>query len=156
MNSLLYSGSPEEKKALNVFCDTWLENSFWPFKEFELSLKIPGTFLLYTLDVDNLSGLALGRVSGDVSELFFIFSRPDLRGRGLAKKLLIDFEAHSLSSYDALSTMLEVRPTNVYAIRLYESQGYQLIGRRKRYYQDGEDALIYEKIFASTVEKSET
>ncbi len=155
MNSLLYSGTPEEKKALNAFCDDWLADSFWPFKEFELSLKIPGTFLVYALDAESMAGLALGRVNGGVSELFFIVSRPDLRGKGLAKGLLIDFEACSVSRYDAVSVLLEVRPTNVYAVRLYESSGYREVGRRKRYYKDGEDALIYEKILESHSEKSD-
>lgn len=145
MNSLLYSGTPEEKKVLNEFCEKWLESDFWPFKEFELSLKIPGTFLLYKEGSLGLEGLALGRVMGGVSELFFITTRPDLRGRGLAKGLLMDFEAHSLSVWSAENFLLEVRPTNVPAIRLYESLGYQKVGTRKRYYKDGEDAHIFEK-----------
>ena len=40
---------------------------------------------------------------------------------------------------------LEVRPTNAEALRLYESLGFQVIGRRKGYYFDtGEDALVME------------
>ena len=37
---------------------------------------------------------------------------------------------------------LEVRVSNDVARRLYEQVGYRLAGRRRRYYQDGEDALI--------------
>jgi ribosomal-protein-alanine N-acetyltransferase len=40
---------------------------------------------------------------------------------------------------------LEVRPTNVEALGLYESFGFRVIGRRKGYYFDtGEDALVME------------
>ena len=40
---------------------------------------------------------------------------------------------------------LEVRPTNVEALTLYESLGFRVIGRRKGYYFDtGEDALVME------------
>lgn len=145
MNSFLYNGTPEEKKALNEFCDKWLADSFWPFKEFELSLKIPGTFLLYSTTPEGWAGLSLGRVMGETAELFFIITRPDLRGRGLAKRQLTDFESHSKERWQAKTVMLEVRPTNVSAIRLYESLFYTKIGTRKRYYKDGEDALIYEK-----------
>lgn len=37
---------------------------------------------------------------------------------------------------------LEVRESNTAAQRLYESYGFSVAGRRKRYYGDGEDALI--------------
>ena len=40
---------------------------------------------------------------------------------------------------------LEVRPTNVEAVALYEGFGFRVIGRRKGYYFDtGEDALVME------------
>ena len=38
---------------------------------------------------------------------------------------------------------LEVRRSNVIAIRLYEREGFRAAGVRRRYYQDnGEDALV--------------
>ena len=38
---------------------------------------------------------------------------------------------------------LEVRPTNLEALALYESFGFRVIGRRKGFYFDtGEDALV--------------
>jgi ribosomal-protein-alanine N-acetyltransferase len=40
---------------------------------------------------------------------------------------------------------LEVRPSNAQALKLYESLGFQVIGRRTGYYFDtGEDALVME------------
>lgn len=38
--------------------------------------------------------------------------------------------------------ILEVRPSNGPALRLYESLGFRPIGRRRGYYSDGEDALV--------------
>ena len=38
---------------------------------------------------------------------------------------------------------LEVRPSNAGALRLYESFGFRVVGRRRGYYYDtGEDALV--------------
>lgn len=43
------------------------------------------------------------------------------------------------------AVFLEVRPTNVEALGLYEALGFHVIGRRKGYYYDtGEDALVME------------
>ncbi len=43
---------------------------------------------------------------------------------------------------------LEVRESNLPARRLYQSQGFQLTGNRKNYYNDPpEDALLFEKKF---------
>ncbi|MFW6298725.1 MAG: ribosomal protein S18-alanine N-acetyltransferase [Bacillota bacterium] len=66
------------------------------------------------------------------------------RRKGYAKALLgyaIDFcnERH----VDTMS--LEVRPTNKPAIRLYESAGFEVAAKRKRYYKDGEDAFLMTK-----------
>jgi len=65
--------------------------------------------------------------------------------RGLAREML----SHLLDEADQLEVrdvFLEVRPSNVGAISLYESMGFNQVGLRKDYYptKDGrEDAIIY-------------
>ncbi|MFK8027650.1 MAG: ribosomal protein S18-alanine N-acetyltransferase [Gammaproteobacteria bacterium] len=72
---------------------------------------------------------------------------PTLQGQGLGRKLL----AHVLENakeYDATCVFLEVRPSNKYAIGLYESEGFNEVGLRKQYYpadHGREDAVIYAK-----------
>lgn len=44
--------------------------------------------------------------------------------------------------YGAHGITLEVRPSNTVAISLYRDHGFSVEGRRKHYYEDGEDALI--------------
>jgi ribosomal protein S18 acetylase RimI-like enzyme len=146
MLSHLYSGSDSEQKSLSHFCQKYLRDSFWPYEEFNLSLKIPQTFLIYRGPLgEDWQGFALARVIGGVSELFYIYVRPEMRGRKLALEILKDLENYSLEKLNAESILLEVRPSNVSAIRLYENSGYERIHVRRRYYQDGEDALIYSK-----------
>jgi ribosomal-protein-alanine N-acetyltransferase len=41
---------------------------------------------------------------------------------------------------------LSVRASNHAAICLYESAGYLLVDRWKKYYTGGEDALVFEKV----------
>lgn len=82
---------------------------------------------------------------------------PKYRGQGLGRLLLRDFLGHCRSH--ALSRVyLEVRPSNDVARLLYVSEGFALIGMRRRYYrsQDGrEDAMVYALNIDESV-KSET
>ncbi|HKH36310.1 MAG TPA: GNAT family N-acetyltransferase, partial [Rubrobacter sp.] len=64
--------------------------------------------------------------------------RPEYRRRGHARALI----GAALGAFpDASHVHLEVRPTNVEAIALYESLGFSETGRRPRYYGD-EDAVL--------------
>jgi ribosomal-protein-alanine N-acetyltransferase len=68
--------------------------------------------------------------------------RPELRGRGLGRVLL----THVLKEADRLaapSATLEVRRSNLAALRLYEHAGFRVTGVRPHYYTHPvEDALV--------------
>lgn len=70
--------------------------------------------------------------------------------QGLGRMLLGDLCADA-AARGARSMLLEVRPSNDPAKQLYASEGFELIGVRKRYYPaaDGarEDALVLRKEF---------
>jgi ribosomal-protein-alanine N-acetyltransferase len=69
---------------------------------------------------------------------------PEWRRRGVARRLLARALAEGVSRGVVLA-FLEVRPTNTRALALYDSLGFQVIGRRNGYYFDtGEDALVME------------
>ena len=69
---------------------------------------------------------------------------PKLRGRGIGRQMLMLLieRANQAGTRDVF---LEVRPSNLHAIALYQSVGFVEVGRRRGYYQavDGrEDALV--------------
>ena len=69
---------------------------------------------------------------------------PGWRRRGVARRLLAAALAEGVARGVTLA-FLEVRPSNTHALTLYESLGFQVIGRRNGYYFDtGEDALVME------------
>jgi ribosomal-protein-alanine N-acetyltransferase len=81
---------------------------------------------------------------GDELHITNVAVHPDQRRRGIGRSLLAgvldDARARKLKL-----VVLEVRPSNHEARTLYESFGFQVMGRRRGYYYDtGEDALVME------------
>lgn len=66
---------------------------------------------------------------------------PDARRRGVARALLEEAERY-MRAHGVVDAWLEVRRTNLAAVRLYQALGYEVSGERLRYYDDGEDALL--------------
>lgn len=67
---------------------------------------------------------------------------PDWRGQGIGDQLLRVALIQAAES-EAVMVTLEVRVSNTVAQRLYRKYGFEVVGRRKRYYRDNhEDALI--------------
>jgi ribosomal-protein-alanine N-acetyltransferase len=67
-----------------------------------------------------------------------------MRGRGIGRQMLNLLLERSRQA-GMSEVFLEVRPSNMHAIALYQSMGFIEVGRRKAYYQatDGrEDALV--------------
>jgi [ribosomal protein S18]-alanine N-acetyltransferase len=68
---------------------------------------------------------------------------PAFRRKGLGLKL-IRFIFDKFQEYNKY--FLEVRKSNKAAINLYQKNGFNIIFTRVRYYADGEDALVMQKI----------
>jgi ribosomal-protein-alanine N-acetyltransferase len=69
---------------------------------------------------------------------------PPYRRNGLGRRLMALAEAH-VAEMNGESLTLEVRDTNTEAIAMYGTLGYERVGIRQAYYQDGEDAIIMTK-----------
>lgn len=67
--------------------------------------------------------------------------REEYRGLGLARRLLAAMMAIGRGG-GADTFFLEVRPSNLPAMGLYQSLGFSVVGRRPKYYENGEDALL--------------
>jgi ribosomal protein S18 acetylase RimI-like enzyme len=78
------------------------------------------------------------------ARLYSIAVAPHMSGRGVAAMLLDAAEDAALAR-DRRSIRLEVHHTNHAAIARYRKSGYRQFGRHAGYYQDGGDALRFEK-----------
>ena len=72
---------------------------------------------------------------------------PEYRRQGIAAQIIQVFINFAMGNHLAFLT-LEVRPSNTAAIALYQSFGFEEVGRRKNYYDlPKEDALILTREF---------
>lgn len=77
----------------------------------------------------------------DDAEILNIETSPNHRRQGFAQSLLVEaFDWARQNQRQAV--WLEVRASNDAAIKLYLKMGFLQISTRKRYYSDGEDALV--------------
>lgn len=85
------------------------------------------------------SGLA--RPTPDALEILSVATEPEARrrgiGRALVRALIAEARARNLPRVD-----LEVRAHNDAARWLYLAEGFVPVGRRRRYYRDGSDAVL--------------
>lgn len=70
-----------------------------------------------------------------------IATHPGWRGKGLGELLLINLLYLGLAE-EAEAATLEVRRSNTAAQKLYEKYHFEQVGERRRYYRNGEDALL--------------
>ncbi len=102
-----------------------------------LMLDMPGAFGLWRPD----AGLVLARVVLDEAEILTLAVVPAARRQGLGATLLAAALAEA-ARRGATAMLLEVAKANQPARALYAAQGFTQVGLRRRYYANGDDALL--------------
>ncbi|HXU44454.1 MAG TPA: ribosomal protein S18-alanine N-acetyltransferase [Thermoanaerobaculia bacterium] len=121
----------------------------WPVELLASELRHPDSFLLVACAGESAPlGYASFRTAVDEAELLRLAVEPAVRKRGLGRRLL-EAGCARLGERGFVRCFLEVRDENRPAIALYESSGFRLAGRRKGYYRDGMDALVYLRAIAA-------
>lgn len=97
-------------------------------------------FVLYETEGKVMGYLGMWRI---VDEVHYgnLAVRPEYRRRGIANKL-VAYSIDYAKLNDCRGITLEVRSTNLPAIKLYEKNGFKILGKRLNYYSDSTDALI--------------
>ncbi len=80
----------------------------------------------------------------DSADIISIVVHKDYTQKGIATLLLQEIFAFAKEN-NIQKIMLEVRRSNLPAQKLYEKHGFKQIAIRNNYYDNTEDALIYEK-----------
>lgn len=90
------------------------------------------------------NAFAVYRCVLDECELLLIGVAPEIRRTGTAFALMSIIEKE-IKKQSVSKVFLEVSTTNIPALNLYKKMGYSVIGKRKKYYEDGNDAILMEK-----------
>jgi ribosomal-protein-alanine N-acetyltransferase len=109
----------------------------WGADAIGLQLALPGAFGL----VDDRGGMLIGRIAADEAEVLTLGVTPATRRQGIGRCLLQGARSLVVLRGGA-ALFLEVATSNSAALALYRREGFTEVGRRRRYYADGSDALV--------------
>ena len=116
----------------------------WPIWDIIGVLTLPNVVRLKAVRDGKIVGFIAGdiRSSEKISWIATVGVLPEYRGRGTGRRLLEACEAQLPTAMVRLC----VRASNETAIELYKRCGYYGIGSWPHYYQDGEEAIVMEKM----------
>lgn len=112
----------------------------WGADAIRLMLEMPGAFGLHLPG----QGFVLARVAAGEAEILTLAVAPAARRRGHGAALLAGAMAGA-AARGAEAMFLEVSDRNAPARALYAAAGFAEVGRRRRYYPDGADALVLKR-----------
>ena len=113
----------------------------WPEFAFMQALAGSSCYARVVRTGELVVGYLIGYVNGPELHIANVAVRPEARGRGIGKRLMMDVLTTQVlkCSY----AVLDVRESNEVAIGLYRRLGFEEIGRRPGYYRyPTEDALV--------------
>ncbi len=115
-------------------------------RSLERFLRSPSAQVIVAEEGGKLAGTAIVvfRARSATARLYSIAVAPKSGGRGIGTLLLAAAEAAALGR-GCRKMRLEVHAGNHAAISRYRKSGYREFGRHRRYYEDGGDALRFEK-----------
>ncbi len=127
--------NPAEAAALHAA--SFPSGEAWGADAIALMLEMPGAFGVLRPG----AGFVLARVAADEAEILTLAVVPTARRAGLGSCLVAQAMAGARAR-GALALFLEVSDRNAPARALYAACGFTEVGRRRRYYADGADALV--------------
>lgn len=116
----------------------------WPWIDLLAALTFPETVRFKAVLGDQIVGFIVGdrRNSRRTGWIATVSVHPDFRRRGVAKRLMAETE----QAMGLPRVRLTLRVSNQVARALYEQLGYVQIDQWQKYYSDGEDGLVMEKL----------
>lgn len=116
----------------------------WNEREFIAEIRASYALCVVFEQTNSIVGYAIFHLMGPDSELLSIATCESEQGKGIGSALLnAGFERLDFANGDQV--FLEVREGNEKARKFYEHHGFAAYAERKKYYSDGENAVLYKK-----------
>ena len=143
---------PEHLNDVRVLLERCFGESAWSAETLRSQMEKADSRCTVAVEDDVIVGFLAFEQIADEGSIVEVAVHPDHRRKGIARALI-----ESALSDDSLKEIfLEVRESNMPAIRLYESLGFERIGIRKGYYdKPKEDAVIYRLPFLRELAQSD-
>lgn len=121
------------------------KNSFkegaWTFEQFIYEYENNDYAFIFVVEEGKVFAYIDFWITFEQATIAKIAVAPLLRNKGVGDILLKD-AINRIFSQNVESITLEVRVSNIPAIKLYEKNGFKKLIIKKGYYQDGEDAYL--------------
>ncbi len=120
-------------------------DDFWNVNIFKDELLNPNSKYIIAKVNNKIVGFGGIWKSVDDVHITNIVTAKKFRRQNIGSILLSNLIEMGKSEKDITSITLEVNSTNIPAQKLYEKFGFKVIGLRKKYYNNTDDAIIYTK-----------
>jgi ribosomal-protein-alanine N-acetyltransferase len=114
----------------------------WSFNSFKHEIENSDAIMKVALLNSKITGYVCIRKILDMTHLMNIAVLPEFRRRGIGKMLLGNAIGELKRLQPNTKLTLEVRQSNIAAVRFYEKFGFQVTGKRNKYYREPEDDAI--------------
>jgi ribosomal-protein-alanine N-acetyltransferase len=124
----------------------WEYAPHWSKPQLEAELLRPDSIFLSAESPDSrLCGYFIGRVFGGDIQVLSVSVDPSYLRQSIAARLLDSaFSKARLSG--CIRATLEVSEGNIPAFKLYQKLGFQIVGKRVKFYNDCSSALLMDKL----------
>jgi ribosomal-protein-alanine N-acetyltransferase len=115
----------------------------WPERSFRFELTDNPASRCWVAELDGrIVAMIVVWLIVDEAHVATVATHPEYRRQGIGSRLLA-YALRQLIPDGARSSFLEVRVSNLAAQEMYRKFGYEVTGRRRRYYRDNdEDAIL--------------
>ncbi len=130
-----------DKILNNLYIDF---DDFWNYNVFKSELENENSIYIVAKLDNEIIGFAGIWISIDEAHVTNIVTKKKYRNKGIGT-LLLENLINISSSLNLTNITLEVKESNIYAIKLYEKCNFKNLGIRKKYYNNTENAIIMTK-----------
>ena len=124
----------------------WDYAPHWLIPQLEAELLRPDSIFLSAESPDSrLCGYFIGRILEEELQVLSISVGPAYLRRAIAARLL-DCAFSKARLKGCARATLEVSERNIPALNLYKKSGFQIVGKRVKFYNDGSSALLMDKL----------